>query len=180
MQQALLILLLLTASISGTHETREEENLLTSFVTHNLDEEKGNNFTEVEHNFNDMSRIAIANTLAAFGVNETDFRPGQTICPSTNLSSSYKRRRISVGVAGCILDPLIAHYNKEQREALKEEQLQYHSTLNCTDPIYVPGYFPPVSGMHASCNHPTVGAHAIDNCMRLISIIECRIALTKV
>ena len=37
----------------------------------------------------------------------------------------------------------------------------------------------PSSVRYASCNHPTVGAHTIDNnCMRLVSIIVYRIALS--
>ena len=99
------------------------------------------NFEGIELSVND----AILNALVAFGINDTDLRSGQLLCPMSRLGSSYKRNRIIVGAVGCRLDPLIAQYTAEQKRALTG---QYHNvSLNCSDAVHLAGYFPPVPGI---------------------------------
>ena len=147
MQLSSLFLLLLLLGTGGAHDQNSEEQILEVVPTEpeRVDDyvitsgilQKG-----IELSVND----AILNALVAFGINDTDLRPGQLLCPKSNLGSSYKRNQIIVGAVGCRLDPLIAQYSTEQKKALKG----HHSdnvSLNCSDAVHLAGYFPPVPGI---------------------------------
>lgn len=86
---------------------------------------------------------AIERALEAFGINDTEIRIGQILCPPSNLSSEHKRNTITVGLAGCFIDPLIAQYTLPQRKALEE---QHSGFLNCSATTNLAGYLPPVAG----------------------------------
>ena len=88
---------------------------------------------------------AIANALAMFGINDTIFRPGQIICPDSNLSSPYKRNRVVIGVVGCFLDPLISQYTLQQRLVLQKHHDD--GEFNCSDAINLAGYYPSIPGL---------------------------------
>lgn len=117
--------------VVATEPERVDDYVITSGIL-----QKG-----IESSVND----AILNALVTFGINDTDLRPGQLLCPTSHLGGSYKRNRIIVGAVGCRLDPLIAQYTTEQKKALKGH---HNVSLNCSDAVHLAGYFPPVPGSY--------------------------------
>jgi hypothetical protein len=144
MQLLSLLLLLLLGTHVDNHQDSDQQ-ILEVVTTESVDDYTINSGilkkSGVELSVND----AILNALVAFGINDTDLRPGQLLCPVSELGSSYKRNRIIVGVVGCRLDPLIAEYSAEQKRALKGNNGDV--SLNCTDSVNLAGYFPPVPGI---------------------------------
>ena len=145
--QQISLLLLLVIGLGGSHEDQHSnQQLLQIVTTESIGEDGGsNNAQEVDV---ELSKNAVLNALMAFGINDTDIRPGQILCPPSHLNSSYKGNRIVVGAVGCKLDPLIAHYTEEQKRALKGHHDDDYISPNCTDSIMnLAGYFPPIPGM---------------------------------
>ena len=95
----------------------------------------------------DLDTSIIQNILEAFGINDTEFRPGQLMCPPTNLSGGYKEKTITIGMAGCLIDPPISQYTSQQRALLK----MHHDTgaVNCSDTAGLAGYIPPIAGIYS-------------------------------
>ena len=151
MQQMSLLLLLLIG-LSRAHETLDQNSdkqTLEVERTESVDDDTGPSGSSgaLKTDTQLSTSDAILNALMAFGINDTDLRPGQILCPPSNLGSSYKQNCIIVGVVGCELDPVISHYTSEQKRALKGHHSDYFS-LNCTDSINLAGYFPPVPGIN--------------------------------
>lgn len=145
MQQISLLLLLLIG-LGGAHESHSSDQQILEVVrTETVDDHGGGNNNTHEDDA-ESSNDAILNALMAFGINDTDLRPGQILCPLSNLGSSYKGNQIIVGAVGCRLDPLISHYTAEQKKALKGHHDDSES-LNCTESIDLAGYFPPIPGI---------------------------------
>ena len=158
MKQISLLLLLLTG-IAGAHENDDIDSDQHSFGEFMM---TGSGDEHDEHNDHDdtqevrvkWSTDVVLNALMAFGINDTAFRPGQIICPSSNLGSSYKESKVTVGVVGCKLDPLISHYTPQQRKLLQGyHDDDIYESLNCTDTINIAGYFPPVPGTYYKCDY---------------------------
>ena len=117
MQQISLILLLLIG-LSRAHESHSSDQQILEVVrTETADDHEGNNNIHKGDAESSNESDAILNALMAFGINDTDLRPGQILCPPSNLGSSYKGNRIVVGAVGCRLDPLdlSLHWRTEKR-----------------------------------------------------------------
>lgn len=149
MQLLSLFLLLLLLGTGGAHDQNSEEQILEVVAT---EPERVDDYVItsgiLQNGIDSKSSVnnAILNALVAFGINDTDLRPGQLLCPTSNLGSSYKSNRIIVGAVGCRVDPLIAQYSTEQKNALKGYRSD-NVSLNCSDAVYLAGYFPPVPGI---------------------------------
>lgn len=132
MQQLGLVLLLFTVQIARADES---EHHVESAPVANM-----------KTNSPMGSRSVIEQTLEEFGINDTEFRTGQILCPPSHLrnGSSYKRKRITIGLAGCFIDPLIAQYTPQQRKVLQEHD---NGVKNCSASLDIAGYFPPIPGM---------------------------------
>ena len=148
MQQiSLFLLLLIGLGGARAHENLgqdSDQQILEAVTTESTDDHVRSSVTLEVDNTESKVNDGILNALMAFGINDTDLRPGQLLCPSSNLGSSYKGNRIIVGVVGCRLDPVISHYSEEQKRALKGH---HDVSLNCTDSVNLAGYLPPVPGM---------------------------------
>ena len=140
--QHLSLLLLLLIRLGGAHEAHNSNQQSLEVMT----TDDHGDYDTLEEVDVESSNSAILNALMAFGINDTDIRPGQILCPPSNLSISYKKNRIVVGAVGCRLDPLISHYTMEQKRVLKGHH-DVNNSLNCTDSINLAGYFPPVPGI---------------------------------
>ena len=144
--QQISLFLLLVIGLGGAHESHNsDQQILEVERTGNIDDHGGNN--DAHEGDTESSNEAILNALMEFGINDTDLRPGQILCPPSNLGSTYKGNRIIVGAVGCRLDPLISHYTTEQKKALKGHHDDDGESLNCTDSINLAGYFPPIPGI---------------------------------
>ena len=138
MQSVLFILLISNLLV----EAHEDQHHIPSQTVNTIEETE--NYTSNDPGVESMSSV-IQNALNAFGINDTEFRIGQLICPSTNLTSNYKRKTITIGMAGCVIDPLISQYTLEEREALRI----HHDVgnLNCSTTVGLAGYLPPIPGI---------------------------------
>lgn len=147
MKYILVLILLLLTGIVRAHQLHDQRATFASdqnaTVTENLDEEIVGEHAGVEQN-----RIALQNALVAFGINDTELNSGQIICPPSNLSSDYKRTKVVIGVAGCLMDPLISQYTVKQRQILKAHD---EEESNCSETVNLAGYLPPIAGIKHYC-----------------------------
>ena len=129
-------LLLLVLSYVAPHEDRHQH---VEFIDTPLSTENTRDYGS------HPSDLVIQNVLKAFGINDTEFRTGQLMCPPTNLTGGYKEKTITIGMAGCLIDPLISQYTSRQRALLK---MHYQDTgpVNCSATAGLAGYIPPIAG----------------------------------
>ena len=141
MRSAALFTLWLLLLLLGFVSAHDDDNRNVEFTNTNPMMEDTGYYSE--HGA-DLDATIVQNVLEAFGINDTEFRPGQLMCPPTNLTGMYKEKTITIGMAGCLIDPLISQYTSQQRKLLR----MHHdaSEVNCSDTAGLAGYLPPIAG----------------------------------